>query len=321
MEPKSIAAPFPYFGGKRRIAAEVWRRFGAVRCYVEPFAGSLAVLLSVPRDTGRVETVNDANAYLCNFWRAVQADPEAVAHWADWPVNEIDLHARHRWLVVGEGAEEFREAMRADPDHYDAKRAGWWVWGICAWIGGGWCDEHKSLRRPHLGNAGLNRKLPHLGDAGHGLNRKADDRTGYIRDTMQALQERLRDVRVCCGDWKRVTGPSVTHLQGLTAMFLDPPYGGVKSDTLYVEGAEHVSTDAREYALANGDNPRMRIALCGYEEEHAAHMPNTWECFAWKANGGFGNQGRTQTGNKHRERIWFSPHCLRDGGLFDTQGE
>ena len=76
-----LAAPFPYFGGKRRIAAEVWRRFGAVRCYVEPFAGSLAVLLSVPRDTGRVETVNDANAYLCNFWRAVQAEPEAVAHW------------------------------------------------------------------------------------------------------------------------------------------------------------------------------------------------------------------------------------------------
>jgi len=23
-------APFPYFGGKRRVAAEVWRRFGRV---------------------------------------------------------------------------------------------------------------------------------------------------------------------------------------------------------------------------------------------------------------------------------------------------
>jgi hypothetical protein len=29
--------------------------------------------------------------------------------------------------------------MRADPDYFDAKRAGRWLWGICAWIGSGWC--------------------------------------------------------------------------------------------------------------------------------------------------------------------------------------
>jgi hypothetical protein len=46
-----------------------------------------------------VETVNDKDCYLANFWRALQADPEAVAHWADAPVNEADLHARHQWLV------------------------------------------------------------------------------------------------------------------------------------------------------------------------------------------------------------------------------
>jgi hypothetical protein len=43
--------------------------------------------------------VNDIDGYVSNFWRAVQADPELVAHYADWPVNEVDLHARHRWLV------------------------------------------------------------------------------------------------------------------------------------------------------------------------------------------------------------------------------
>jgi hypothetical protein len=51
-------------------------------------------------------------------------------------VNEADLHARHRWLVA---EVEFRERMRRDPEYFDAKIAGWWVWGICQWIGSGWC--------------------------------------------------------------------------------------------------------------------------------------------------------------------------------------
>jgi site-specific DNA-adenine methylase len=46
-----LKAPFPYFGGKSRIAAEVWRRFGDVKTYVEPFCGSCAVLLARCRRT------------------------------------------------------------------------------------------------------------------------------------------------------------------------------------------------------------------------------------------------------------------------------
>jgi site-specific DNA-adenine methylase len=43
-----MKAPFPWFGGKSRAAHLVWERFGNVPNYVEPFAGSLAVLLSRP---------------------------------------------------------------------------------------------------------------------------------------------------------------------------------------------------------------------------------------------------------------------------------
>ena len=43
-----LRAPFPWFGGKSRVAAVVWRAFGDVPNYVEPFAGSLAVLLGRP---------------------------------------------------------------------------------------------------------------------------------------------------------------------------------------------------------------------------------------------------------------------------------
>ena len=45
-----LKAPFPWFGGKSRVAHFVWPRFGNVGNYVEPFAGSLAVLLKRPHE-------------------------------------------------------------------------------------------------------------------------------------------------------------------------------------------------------------------------------------------------------------------------------
>lgn len=93
-----LKAPFPWFGGKSRASGIIWDALGDVANYVEPFAGSLAVLLARPAPP-RIETVNDKDAYVCNVWRALAKDPDQVAHHADWPVNETDLLARHRWLV------------------------------------------------------------------------------------------------------------------------------------------------------------------------------------------------------------------------------
>ncbi len=45
---EKLKAPFPWFGGKSRVAHLVWERFGDVGNYVEPFAGSLATLLGRP---------------------------------------------------------------------------------------------------------------------------------------------------------------------------------------------------------------------------------------------------------------------------------
>ena len=83
-----MKAPFPWFGGKSRAAELVWQHFGDVGNYVEPFAGSLAVLLARPHEP-RIETVNDADAYLANFWRALQADPEAVAQYHTGNLFEV----------------------------------------------------------------------------------------------------------------------------------------------------------------------------------------------------------------------------------------
>jgi hypothetical protein len=328
-----LRAPFSYFGGKSRIADEVWQRLGDCPNYVEPFFGSGAVLLARPGEPG-VETANDLDGMISNFWRAVQSDPDEVAWWADYPVIERDLEARHYWLV-SEGRRRIAP-MAGDPSVYDAQVAGWWVWGISTWIGGGWCSgngphawdgERWALRDggpcgvdkrlPSLpasgGNgvhAGVVRQRPAIGD-GHG--RGVHSTQMVIVDRLRALANRLRRVRVCCGDWSRICSPTVTTGVGLTGVFLDPPYSAEagRAAAIYARDCGEVAHRAHDWAVAQGDDPQMRIAFCGYDTEHV--FPENWECFEWKATGGYGNrtpdgQGRV---NAERERIWFSPHCQR----------
>jgi hypothetical protein len=311
----NLKAPFPWFGGKSRVADIVWERFGNVANYVEPFFGSGAVLLGRPHAPG-TETVNDLDCYLANFWRAIKVNPSMTAAWADWPVNEADLEARHQWLV---DQKEFREAVKRDPEYCDFRIAGWWVWGLCQWIGSGWCvqrgDRNQPSQLPDLGNAGrgINRQLPHLGNAGRGINRQLPHlgnagRGDSIASYFEELSNRLRGVRVACGEWDRVLSPAVTFRHGVSAVFLDPPY--TDGDLQYAAGGcgSGLSAQVREWAIANGDNADLRIALCGYEGEHV--FPDSWECVAWKAAGGYGSTDQAVK-NAGRERIWFSPACIR----------
>lgn len=314
MRIKILSAPFPWFGGKSRVAKQVWDRFGNVPNYVEPFFGSGAVLLGRPH-LPQIETVNDKDCFVANFWRALQRDPDKVAYYADWPVNEADQHARHLWLV---NQKDWAERMKTDPDYYDSKIAGWWVWGISLWIGSGWC-----MGLDGDSGQGVPRKRVHLSDSGQGVHRKRVHLSGSgqgvsseLLKYMRALADRLRRVRVCCGDWERICSPSPTVGRGVTGVFLDPPYAAEAGRTknLYSVDDLKVSHAVRQWALEWGRDKRMRIALCGYKGEH--EMPKDWEALRWTAAGGYGNQGvfknKSESAartNRGREVIWFSPHC------------
>lgn len=369
-----LTAPFPWFGGKRKVADIVWQALGDVYHYVEPFAGSLAVLLGRPTDP-RLEIVNDLDLYISNFWRALQSAPDEVAYYANNPINEADLTARHIWLV-NQGAERISR-LQGDPDYYDAQVAGWWVWGICCWIGGGWCagtgpwgsvdgrlvnlkETDGSARGPskrivHLGTAGqginrlrvhpgqgVSKQIVHLGGErgvnrkrvsadgrGRGVNRKSVHDNPISKGTatgeaeiaayLNALAERLRYVRVCCGDWARVVTPGALTHGKQVGIFLDPPYDVTMRDAgIYTTDKEHgdISQSVREWCIANGDNPRYRIVLAGYEGEH--DMPDSWSVYAWSANAAYQSSrgGSANAVNRHKERLWLSPHCLTQKELF-----
>ena len=130
---------------------------------------------------------------------------------------------------------------------------------------------------------------------------------------LQALSNRLRRVRIACGDWARVLTPAVTTRHGLTAVFLDPPY--TEGDAEYSVESGDFRSDLLDWCRAN--EGEIRIALCGHEGEY--DLPG-WDVEAWKGRGGYGNQGAEEDAddNRHRETIWFSPACLsgKQGRLF-----
>ena len=110
----------------------------------------MAVLVScstVPHNhQGYTETINDAWAFVSNFWRAVKLAPKEVARFCDWPVNAIDLQARHRWL--------FRTVRRprtgkmtADTELVRAEGCRMVGLGHSLWIGEGWCVPERMKSR------------------------------------------------------------------------------------------------------------------------------------------------------------------------------
>jgi hypothetical protein len=315
-----IAAPFPYFGGKRRAAPRIWQALGDPAGYVEPFAGSAAVLLARPTFTGRrVETLNDADGWLVNTWRAIQLSPAEVAQHAWGPVTEIDYHARLAWLQQRR-TPDLVAWMEGDPEAHDAKAAGWWLYVVACGIGnpfgpGPWRVVGGHLRKlPHLGDAGrgVNRKLPHLGNAGQGVNRGlphlGDAGRGQLESYMAQLADRLRRVRITCGSWQRVVKPSVTRSgtggDGTRAIFLDPPYA--TSGDLYAHVDADVGLAVRDWCVRA---PReLRVILCGYDTEHDALLAHGWTVTEGKAGGGAGYS--TNSANGRRERLWLSPACI-----------
>lgn len=107
--------PFTYFGGKTSTAAKIVPLLPPHRHYVEPFAGSLAVLLA--KEPSKLETVNDLDGDLMTFWRVLRERPDELAAAAaltphsraehqsayDLTVEDELERARRVWVLLSQG--------------------------------------------------------------------------------------------------------------------------------------------------------------------------------------------------------------------------
>jgi len=307
-----LKSPFTYFGGKSKVANVVWYAFGNIKNYVEPFAGSLAVLLHEPHNSKRTETVNDLDCFIANFWRALKEDPEKVAFYSDNPVNEADYHARHVWLVNKK--KDFAERVMGDHEFFDSKVAGFWVWGnnIAIGIGNTWgignsawnLDKEKRLVKVKKNGIGISKQRPICSNIKKN-KQTLEERIEYLL----LLRDRIRTVNVCCGDWERVCSPAIVQQEDSSGVFLDPPYLDDLGNHCYNESDNVVAKDVFDWSIENGNKNGVKVAYCGYEGQF--NFPKNWECFKWISGGGYelAADEKDRTGNRYRERIWFSPNC------------
>lgn len=284
-------APFPYNGGKAKVADVVWDRFGKTDYYIEPFAGSCAVLLNCPYELKNGGVINDKNGMLINFWRSMKYCPDKVEthippfdHEADLAAWHSLLHEEHNNLVG---------KVQSDTEYCDPEYAARWVHGMSTWNCGSWSNPRKNMRKPNVTKKGI-------------IGIRAKSRRERLGEVFQSIQNKLEYFSIVCGDWKRPFNEGVLKRPDCLGIFLDPPYSHEDRDTCYGTFDDRsLSEEVEDFALTYGNDDNKRIAVCGYEGEY--DFPDTWEQYSWS----------TQTQYGELESIWFSPHCHSNEGIVD----
>lgn len=96
---------FAYYGGKQRMAEDIISLMPPHDHYVEPFAGSLAVLLNKP--ASKIETVNDLNSDITNFFQVLRDYPDQLI-----PLLEFTTYSRDEFKLAWEECDHHIERAR-----------------------------------------------------------------------------------------------------------------------------------------------------------------------------------------------------------------
>lgn len=112
-----------YPGAKNRIASWIVEHMPEHEVYLEPFAGSLGVLLNKPR--AHIETVNDLDGNVVNFFRILRDHPEDL-------MQKLALtpYSRGEYLLAYENTEDPIEKARR--------------FAVRCWMSYGSCNRYKS---------------------------------------------------------------------------------------------------------------------------------------------------------------------------------
>ena len=93
--PAALPPPFAYYGSKARLAPWIATLMGPHRVYVEPYAGSAAVLFARPTPAP-YEVLNDLDGNVVTFFRTLRDQPdELIAALRLTPYSRAEFRAAH----------------------------------------------------------------------------------------------------------------------------------------------------------------------------------------------------------------------------------
>ena len=222
---RQVKPPFSYYGGKTTLATDIADLLPSHEHYVEPFAGSLAVLLAKPR--APQETVNDLDSKLVAFWRVLRDRPDDL-----WRACALTPHSREELEAAQEDTGDEVEMARrvwvvlTQSRSHTVKATGWWYRAVPAGT------------------------TP----AGYSL---------AYTERIAAAAERLRGVSVENRDANDAIREYGKHPGNL--LYLDPPYLGstratnyrheMLTDEAHTEFAEAVNACTAKVVISGYDSP------------------------------------------------------------------
>lgn len=121
-----VMPPFAYYGGKTTLAPQIAALLPEHDHYVEPFAGSLAVLLA--KKPSRAETVNDIDGDIMTFWRVLRDRPDELERACVLtPHSRAELEVAKDLDVEDELERARRVFVRLTQSRsHSMRKSGWW---------------------------------------------------------------------------------------------------------------------------------------------------------------------------------------------------
>lgn len=228
--------PIAYYGSKLSIAPEIVSVLPDHDHYVEPYAGSLAVLLAKPR--ARMETVNDLDSRLMRFWRVLRDRGDELAR-----ACALTPHSRAELAAAHEPAEDELE---------DARR----LWVLLT-----------------QSRTGTTRKVgwrQYVNPAGSGMGMPAYLET-YV-DRIAPVVERLHRVSLEARPALEVIASYGKHPGCL--LYVDPPYLGTTRARNYghEQRGEQEHRDLADALTA----ARASVVLSGYDSPLYSELYRSW---------------------------------------------
>lgn len=275
--------PFPYYGGKQMLAERLVALLPSHRHYVEPYAGSLAVLLAKPRVP--FETVNDLDGDLTNLWtqlRTRRAEFEETC--------ALTPHSRAEFAAALAAATD--PTVWAPLDPFERARLTWVLLTQGRSGGTGRNTDWRYFADPGTSSFSMPRYLEaYVGRFGPAVARLC----GVSLESRPAL-----DVVATYGKYPRVL------------LYVDPPY---VHSTRKGRGYRHEMTDDDHRNLAKGLRAaRAAVVLSGYPSDlYDLELYPDWHRLEMPAGTGNGGEWRERT-----EVVWSNRPLERPYDLFEA---